>query len=206
VFSHISSTGDVLQPNAAPGDLRFVDVNGDGQINTDDIGHLGSPWPDHIIGLTVSADYKGFSFNMVLGTQLGHDIYRTYERSDITFTNYQDFWLDRWTPENPSASLPRLVSNDPNNNQRPSDFYIEDGSFLRLRNLQIGYDLPLSLLSKARIKGFKVYFSGNNLFTATNYRGFDPEIGTNGWILDTGIDKGFYPSNRTVGGGIKITL
>ncbi len=206
VFSHINSSGDPLQPNAAPGDLRFVDTNGDGEINTDDIGHIGSPWPDHIFGLTVSTTYKGFDFSVILGSQLGHDIYRTYERSDVSYTNYQDFWLDRWTPDNPSTELPRLVSTDPNNNQRPSDFYVEDGSFLRLRNLQVGYSLPDRITEKIKIKGLKVYFSANNLMTVTNYRGFDPEIGTSGWILDTGIDKGFYPANRSLGGGIKITL
>jgi len=206
VFSHISNTGDVLQPNAKPGDIRFVDVNRDGLINTDDIADIGSPWPNHVIGLTLGASFKGFDFNAVLGTQLGHDIFRTYERSDVSYTNYQDFWLDRWTPENPNGSLPRLVSNDPNNNQRPSDFYIEDGSFLRLRNIQLGYSLPKRISNKIKLKGLRVYASANNLLTVTNYRGFDPEIGTSGWILDTGIDKGFYPSNKTIGGGIKITL
>ncbi len=206
VFSHINSSGDLLQPNASPGDIRFVDVNGDGIINTDDIGHIGSPWPDHIFGATLGAKFKGFDFNVVLGSQIGHDIFRTYERSDITFTNYQDFWLDRWTEENPSLDMPRLVSNDPNNNQRPSDFYVEDGSFLRLRNIQLGYNLPEGLLSRAKIRGIKIYASANNLLTITNYRGFDPEIGTTGWILDTGIDKGFYPANKTIGGGIKVTL
>ena len=206
VFSHLNASGDLLQPNASPGDIRFVDTNGDGTINTDDIEDIGSPWPDHVIGLNLSMNYKGFDFNFILGTQLGHDIFRTYERSDITFTNYQDFWLDRWTPENPSGTLPRLVSSDPNNNQRPSDFYVEDGSFLRLRNIQLGYTLPEDLLEKAQIRGLRLYVSANNLFTVTNYRGFDPEIGTSGWILDTGIDKGFYPANKTVGAGIKITL
>lgn len=206
VFSHLSSSGDLLQPNAAPGDLRFVDTNGDGLINSDDITDIGSPWPDHIIGFTLSAFFKGFDFNAVLGTQLGHEIFRTYERSDVTFTNYQDFWLDSWTPENPSETLPRLISTDPNNNQRPSDFYVEDGSFVRLRNLQIGYSLPTRLLSKIKVKGLRLYFSANNLVTITGYRGFDPEIGTASSILDTGIDKGFFPSNKTLGGGLKITL
>lgn len=206
VFQHINSSGFPLQPNASAGDLRFVDTNGDGEINSDDIGHIGSPWPDHIIGLTFRVDYRGFDFNVVVGSQLGHEIFRTYERSDITFTNYQDFWLDRWTSENPSNTLPRLVSNDPNNNQRPSDFYLEDGSFLRLRNLQFGYSLPERLLSRVHMKGLRVYFSANNLLTITDYRGFDPEIGTSGWILDTGIDKGFYPANRSLGLGVKITL
>jgi len=206
VFSHLSPTGDVLQPRAGAGDLRYVDMNGDGVINSDDITDIGSPWPDHIVGLSLGGDYKGFDFNIILSTQVGHDIFRAYERSDITYTNYQTFWLDRWTPENTNTTYPRLVSNDPNNNQRPSDFYLEDGTFLRLRNLQIGYNLPERLVEKAKLQGLRVYLSANNLFTLTNYNGFDPEIGTSGWILDTGIDKGYYPSNKTIGFGLKITM
>ncbi|MCO6475361.1 MAG: TonB-dependent receptor [Phaeodactylibacter sp.] len=206
VFSHLSPSGDLLQPKAEPGDLRFLDINRDGVINSDDITNIGSPWPDHILGFSLSANYKGFDFSALFSAQLGHDIYRTYERSDITFTNYQTFWLDRWTPENPGNTYPRLVSNDPNNNQRPSDFYVEDASFFRLRNLQVGYNIPARLLEKASLSGLRIYFSANNLFTITDYTGFDPDIGTNGWILDTGIDKGYYPSNKVIGGGIKITM
>ncbi len=206
VFSHINSAGDPLQPNAQPGDLRFIDSNGDGIINSDDITNIGSPWPSHIIGLTLNLNYKGFDVSCIFSAQLGHEIYRTYERSDVTYTNYQSFWLDRWTPENPGSQYPRLASNDANNNQRPSDFYVEDGSFLRMKNFQIGYNLPTDLISKAKIKGLRLFISANNLFTLTNYQGFDPDIGTNGWILDTGIDKGFYPSNKTIGGGLKATF
>lgn len=83
---------------------------------------------------------------------------------------------------------------------------MEDASFLRLRNLQVGYNLPARVLQKISLSGLRIYFSANNLFTVTNYSGFDPDIGTNGWILDTGIDKGFYPSNKVLGGGIKITM
>ncbi|NNF20945.1 MAG: hypothetical protein HKN67_03310, partial [Saprospiraceae bacterium] len=98
------------------------------------------------------------------------------------------------------------VSNDPNNNQRPSDFYLEDGTFLRFRNLLLGYNLPQNLVAKAKLQALRVYLSANNLITLTNYNGFDPEIGTTGWILDTGIDKGYYPSNKTIGFGLKITM
>ncbi|MBK8492998.1 MAG: TonB-dependent receptor [Saprospirales bacterium] len=206
IFSHLNAAGDLLQPNAKPGDIRFLDTNGDGVINTDDIANIGSPWPKHIVGLSINMQYKGFDVSGILSAQIGNQIFRAYERSDITFTNYQTFWLDRWTPENPSAEYPRLVSTDPNNNQRPSSFYVEDASFLRLRNLQVGYSLPADLLSKAHLSGLRIYFSANNLFTLTPYKGFDPDIGTNGWILDTGIDKGYYPSNKTIGGGIKITM
>jgi len=206
VFSHINSDGDLLQPNAQPGDIKFLDTNGDGIINSDDIGDIGNPWPKHIFGLSTNLSYGGFYLNTIFSVQLGHDIFRAYERSDITFTNYQTFWLDRWTEENPSEELPRLTSVDVNNNQRPSSFYVEDASFLRLRNLQFGFFLPQKWLTKTRLKQVKVYLTGNNIFTVTNYRGFDPDIGTNGWILDTGIDKGFYPNNRSFGGGINVTF
>ena len=206
VFSHINSEGDPLQPNAQPGDLIFEDSNGDGMINSDDIGDLGSPWPDHVLGLAIGLNYGDFDFSAVFAGQIGHKIFRAYERSDVTYSNYQTFWLDRWTPENPGNTYPRLTSSDVNNNQRPSDFYLEDGSFIRLRNLQLGYNLPTDLLAHAKIKELRIYFSANNLFTFTDYSGFDPDIGTNGWILDTGIDKGAYPSNKTIGGGVKVTF
>ncbi len=147
VFSHINSSGDLLQENAAPGDLRFVDVNGDGTIDSNDITSIGDPWADHIFGLTLNADFMGFDISAVFAAQLGHDIYRTYERSDVAFSNYQTFWLDRWTPDNPSTEFPRLIASDPNNNQRPSDFYVQDGSFLRLRNFQLGYTIPSTLFT-----------------------------------------------------------
>ena len=206
VFAHINRNGDLLQPKAKAGDIRFVDVNGDGVIDGGDIGHIGSPWPDHIIGGSINASYKGFDLSMTLSAQIGHDIFRVYERQDVTFTNYQSFWKDRWTPENPSDELPRLVSTDPNNNQRPSDFYLEDGSYFRLRNIQISYRLPGQVLDRIKIRGLRIYMTLNNLVTLTQYRGFDPDIGSNGWILNTGIDQGYYPSNKTIGGGIKITL
>ena len=206
VASHVNDDGKLLQPNAKPGDLRFLDINDDGQINSDDITDIGSPWPDHILGLAVNLQYKGFDLSGILSAQIGNEVFRAYERSDITFTNYQTFWLDRWTPSNTSSEYPRLISNDPNNNQRPSSFYVEDASFLRLRNIQVGYSLPASVLSKVHLAGLRLYFSANNLFTITPYHGFDPDIGTNGWILDTGIDKGYYPSNKTIGGGLKITM
>lgn len=211
IFSHLNSSGDVLQPDAVPGDLKFIDTNRDGEINSDDIGHLGSPWADHILGLALNLSWKDFDVSCIWSAQLGHDIYRVYERSDITYTNYQTFWLDRWTPDNPDAEYPRLAANDRNNNQRPSDFYIEDGSFVRLRNLQVGYSVPTDVLEKIKIKEFRVYFTANNLLTFTNYKGFDPDIGTgsnNGQasILETGLDRGFYPSNKSLGGGIKVTF
>ena len=206
IDAYVNADGAKLQPSAKPGDIKFKDTNGDGEINSDDLGDIGNPWPKHIIGLSLNFDYKGFYLSSVFNSQIGHQIYRTYERSDITFGNYQTFWLDRWTEENPSETMPRLTSVDLNNNQRPSDFYVEDGTFLRLRNLQIGWSVPKKWLKQVKTQEFKIYLTGTNLFTITNYRGFDPDIGTNGWILDTGIDKGFYPNNRSLGAGLNITF
>jgi len=206
IDNHVNGDGELLQPSAKPGDIKFLDTNGDGEINSDDIGNIGSPWPKHIFGMSLNVEFKGIYISSVFNSQIGHQIYRTYERSDITFGNYQTFWLDRWTEENPSNELPRLTSVDLNNNQRPSSFYVEDGSFVRLRNLQIGWNVPEKWLKKAKVESLKIYVTGTNLFTLTNYRGFDPDIGTNGWILDTGIDKGFYPNNRSFGGGLNITF
>jgi len=206
IDNHVNADGAKLQPKAKPGDIKFLDTNGDGTINSDDIGDIGNPWPKHIFGISLNLDYKGFFLGSVFNSQIGHQIYRTYERSDITFSNYQTFWLDRWTEENPSTELPRLTSVDLNNNQRPSDFYVENATFLRLRNLQLGWNVPKAWLNKAKVQDLKIYLTGTNIFTLTKYRGFDPDIGTNGWILDTGIDKGFYPNNRSIGGGINITF
>ena len=206
IFSHVNAAGDLLQPNAEPGDIKFLDSNGDGVINSDDITNIGNPWPKHILGLSSNFTYKNFYVNTIFSTQLGHDIYRTYERTDVPYSNYQSFWMDRWTPDNPSTELPRLTALDPNNNQRPSSFYVEKGNFLRLRNLQIGWNLPKDLCAKVKMTDVKVYLTGNNLFTVTNYRGFDPDIGTSGWILDTRIDKGFYPNNRSFGAAINVSF
>lgn len=206
VFTHLNSSGDPLQPKAQAGDIRFVDVNGDGVINDDDVTNIGKPWPDVILGLNSTISYNNFDLRLLWNANLGQDVYRTYERQDILYNNYQNTWLDRWTESNPSNEYPRLVANDINGNQRPSDFYVEDASFLRLRNAQIGYNFSQNTLEKIKLKKIRIYISLDNFLTITNYSGFDPEIGTYGWILDTGIDKGFYPQNKTIGGGLNITF
>lgn len=204
VFSHIGPNGDPLQPNAKPGDLIFVDANNDGVLNTEDMVQIGKPWADLTLGWQLSASYRGLSLSAVLFASLGSEIYRTYERQDVTNNNYQTFWLDRWSESNPNGKYPRLVTDDLNGNQRPSDFYVESGNFLRVKNVQIGYTIPSKLTQKAKVKNLKVFASVDNLMTLTGYKGFDPEIGTSGWILDTGVDKGFYPLSRTISGGFSI--
>ncbi len=206
VFAHIGPNGLPLQPNAAPGDLIFADLNNDGVIDAGDIGNIGKPWPDFILGLNLNADYKGFDVRMLLTANIGNDIYKTYERQDVLYNNFQDTWLDRVTEDNPNGSYPRLIASDPNGNQRPSDFYVEDASFMRIKNLQVGYTIPNTLAESLKIQRLRVYMAFDNILTLTGYTGFDPEIGTSGWILDTGIDKGFYPQNRSIGAGINLTF
>jgi hypothetical protein len=200
-FDWINNEGDPLQPNAEPGDLRIVDVNGDGVINDLDKTNIGNPWPDLTFGGTVGAAYKGFDISLLFSASIGNDIYKVYKRQDLPYANLDASWLDRWTEENPSNEIPRLSST-----YRESDFFVEDGSFLRIRNITFGYNLPQNLLEKAKIKQMRVYLAVDNLLTITGYSGFDPEIGSTGWILQSGIDQGFYPQARTTRVGLNVSF
>lgn len=206
IFAHINSDGEMLQPNARPGDIRFIDTNKDGVVDGKDIVEIGKPWADVIFGFTGSVAYKGFNLKFVLAGSLGNDVFRSYERQDVVNNNYSEAWLDRWSETNPGGSYPRLVINDNNNNSRPSDFYVEDASFIRLRNIQLGYSFPSAWLKAIKMSSLHLYISADNLLTITGYTGFDPEIGTSGWILDTGIDKGFYPQMKTVSAGLNLSF
>ncbi|MBK6264298.1 TonB-dependent receptor [Marivirga sp. S37H4] len=210
VFSHINREGDLLQPNAKPGDLRYVDVNDDGEINLDDWTNIGKPWADFTFGLNLTANYKAFDFNMLIVGQTGNQIYRTFERQDVVNNNYTIEWLDRWSETNPDGSYPRVVTGavDPvANNNSPSSFFVEDGDFVRIKNLQIGYSVPQSILEKAKIKKARIYLSVDNLLTLTGYSGFDPEIGVSNYnVAAAGIDRGYYPQTRNYGGGIQVSF
>ncbi len=206
IFGYINSNGDPIQPNAVPGDLKFVDTNNDGIINNDDIVNIGKPWASVTMGINLSLAWKGIDLRMLFSSSIGNDIFRSYERQDVINNNYQTEWLDRWTETNTDGAYPRLSTLDGNNNARASDFYVEDGSYLRLKNLQVGYTVPKAIIEKAKMKSLRVYVSCDNLLTLTGYTGFDPEIGTSGWILDTAIDKGFYPQLRTFGFGLNASF
>ncbi|MGB3467504.1 MAG: SusC/RagA family TonB-linked outer membrane protein, partial [Cyclobacteriaceae bacterium] len=205
VFSHINSSGDVLQPNAVPGDVRFVDVNGDGVIDPDDRTQIGNPTPTWTLGFNASIDYKNFDFMMLINGALGHDIFNGMQRQDLRFTNRSTNILDRWTGEGTSNSIPRYTWVDTNNNYRVSDLYIEDGSFIRLNNIQFGYNFSNKLLEKIGAFKARVYVSAENLVTLTGYSGADPEIGALS-SFDIGIDRAIYPQARTWRVGTSITF
>ncbi len=206
VFGYINSSGDLVQPDAKPGDLKFVDVNGDGKIDSKDITEIGKPWADFMFGFNANLNYKQFDLKILFAGSIGNDLYRSYERQDVPNNNYQAEWLDHWSETNTTGSYPRVTTKDTNNNTRASDFYVEDGSFVRLRNLQFGYSLPSALLTKLTLSSLRIYASFDNLLTFTKYTGFDPEIGTSGSILDTGIDKGFYPQMKTMALGLNLSF
>lgn len=191
------------QPGAQAGDIRFVDVNGDGKIDGDDRTDIGNPFPDFTLGWNLSLEYKGFDFNSFVYASVGNEVYRAYERN-LAMTNKFRSVLGRWTGSGSTndATTPRYSFIDANNNTRASDRYVEDGSFIKLKNLQLGYNFSSAALRSAKISKLRIYAQVRNAFTLTKYTGFDPEI--SGGIFDTGIDRGAYPQARSFAIGLDL--
>ena len=201
IDSYVNSSGVVIQPDAQPGDFKWVDLDDDGDIDSDDRGFLGSSLPKFTFGFSLNLDYKNFDFFMFCQGASGNKIFQGLRRLDIVNANYQTAALGRWVGEGTSNTFPRLTTNDTNNNfSNPSDFYLEDGDYLRLKTIQIGYSLPDSILDKLGIDKLRVYYTAENLLTFTKYSGYDPEIG--GGIF--GIDRGYYPQAVTNQLGINL--
>jgi len=201
VNAYTNASGGLIQPNAKPGDFRWVDIDGDGAITTEDRKYLGSPIPDFTYGFTINMNYKNFDLLIFAQGVAGNKIFQGVRRLDIANSNYQTAALDRWTGEGTSNSFPRLINGDPNGNfSKPSNFYLQNGDYLRLKTVQLGYSLPSDLLEKAKIQRVRLYVTAENLVTFTKYTGYDPEIG--GGIM--GIDKGQYPQARTIMYGINL--
>ena len=195
----------VVQEGAKPGDLRYKDINNDGKISFSDDSdktQIGTPIPKVTLGFNVKVDFKGIDLSGNLFASLGQQIVRNYERQQ-PYANQLAYNINRWTADNPSQEYHRLTT-DLTRNTVFSDFYVENGSFLRLRNLQLGYTFNPLLLKKAKIQSARVYISANNLLTITQYQGFDPDIGSSGGTLAAGIDYGFYPQARTLMTGLSI--
>lgn len=188
-----------------PGDIRFKDLNGDGEITEEDQTYIGNPTPDFTYGGNIRLDYKNFDFNLFILGSYGNDIYNATTRYDFTYVNRPVSQLNRWTGEGSTNENPRVSLTDPNQNARVSDRFVEDGSFMRIKNVQLGYTLPRDISMRAKIEKLRVYVSSQNLFTITNYSGLDPEIGALN-ALEIGIDRGFYPQARTFLGGIQLAF
>lgn len=194
----------VSQPGAQPGDFRFVDQNGDGAINfgdDSDRSMIGSPIPKVVMGFNMNIDFKGFDLGANIYAALGQEIIRNYERQQ-TFANQLSYNIDRWTGPGTSNEIPRLTTGATRNNVF-SDFYVEDGSFLRLRNVQLGYTIPNAITKRIGVQHFRFYLAANNLVTLTRYQGFDPDVGS-GNPLFAGVDSGIYPQARSFMAGLNF--
>ncbi|TQI69164.1 TonB-linked SusC/RagA family outer membrane protein [Gramella sp. Hel_I_59] len=189
------------QANAAPGDIRFVDQNGDGVIDSDDRTDIGDPIPDLTMGANIGFTFKNWDFNAYAFASLGNEIVRNFERNQPN-TNRTNAFLGRWTGPGTTDSFPRVTIGATSNNQF-SDFFVEDGSYLRLQNVQVGYTLDSDLIANTGVEKFRVYASVNNAFTLTEYSGYDPSA-SNGAPIGGGIDQGFYPVPRIYMLGINM--
>ncbi|MEG1585711.1 MAG: TonB-dependent receptor [Bacteroidales bacterium] len=196
-----------IQPKAEAGDIRFRDLNGDGQLNEKDKEECGFGLPKVEANLSASASYKGFDLSFLLGGGWGHKLYnanRFFYEGMSSGSNFMTSTLNAWSESNPSNSVPRAVLGDPNGNTRESDRFLEKGDFIRLRQLQAGYSLPKNLLKKAYIENLRIYVSGENLFTITDYSGIDPEFASG--IFNSGLDLHVFPFTRSFVAGIQLTF
>jgi TonB-dependent starch-binding outer membrane protein SusC len=205
IDNYKNKSGGLIQPNARPGDFQWADLNDDGTITTGDLDKtfLGSNLPKYTFGFTLNMSYEGFDFMAFAQGVAGNKIFQGLRRLDILTSNYTTRALSRWTGEGTSNDFPRLSDSDPNGNfSNMSDFYLEKGDYLRLKVLQLGYTLPNSLFNKIGVSRLRVYVTAENLFTLTNYSGYDPEVG--GGVF--GIDRGQYPQARSFIGGVQLSF
>lgn len=197
-------------PGTAAGDLKFKDLNGDGKITDADRTYLGSYIPDFTYALNLGANYKNFDLSLFFQGVQGNKIFnaaRVITEGMARLFNSGTAVMNAWTPDNTNTDVPRAISGDPNQNVRPSTRWIEDGSYLRLKNVILGYNIPgsrLRSLTRGTISSFRVYVSSQNLVTFTGYKGWDPEIGSKNTTLTNGVDYGQYPAARSFQVGLQV--
>ena len=199
------------QPNASPGDIRFVDVNHDGKIDEKDQTIIGNPNPKAIAGVTNTFTYKGIELSVFFQASFGNDIYnqnRQVLEGNMAGFNQDTRVLDSWTPTHTNTDVPRAVLNDPNGNASLfSTRFIEDGSYVRLKNLTLAYNFPLALVQKAKMSNLRLYVTAQNLVTWTHYSGYDPEVSADPLSTTSiGRDYGVYPQSRTYTVGVNATF
>lgn len=206
--NYVNSDGERLQPLAEAGDIKFIDVNGDGVIDDGDKVDCGSGIPKLEVNLNFSVSWKGFDLSGVLGSVWGHKLYNGnlyFYESMNAGSNFLKSTLNAWTPANTDTTVPRAIFNDPNGNLKESDRFLENGNFVRLRQIQLGYTIPANITRKAFIENLRIYFSADNLFTITGYKGIDPEF-SRASVLNTGIDKLIYPFTRSFTVGAQVSF
>ncbi|MFI3306528.1 MAG: TonB-dependent receptor [Rikenellaceae bacterium] len=206
IDSYVNSSNELIQPNAQPGDVKFVDINNDGKIDDEDRINLGKGTPDWTYSFNLNAEYKSFDLSIFFQGVAGVQIFDASYRNDLAGSgiNMPSYMLDRWTGEGTSNTIPRLTETDENGNWLSSDLYVKNGNYLRLKNIQLGYTLPSKLTKKAFIGNMRVYIAAENLLTFTEYDGFDPEIASGGTSL--GVDRGTYPQSKTYIVGANVSF
>jgi TonB-dependent starch-binding outer membrane protein SusC len=212
INSYTNKSGMLIQPNARPGDVKYVDANGDGTIDDKDRQYSGSPWPTLQAGMQFNASYRNFTINIqfigVFGNKIYDDVRRVLDSYQLT--NFRKD-LNPWSASNPGGVDPRLavdVPGDPTvsfNNMAQTNRWLENGSYVRLRNLEIGYSFPKGTFGSTGISDTRVYVSGQNLLTLTGYKGLDPDIVGNG-ILQRGFDNGNWPPSRVISAGVQFNF
>ncbi len=196
----VQSAGNDPTTSTAPGDIKFKDINGDGVINDQDRTNIGNSNPTFTYGLTNTMSYKNFELTVFIQGSDGNKVLnftRWYTEGGVSNGNYSNAVIGRWTAPGTSNSMPRLALNDPNGNNRVSDRFVEDASYLRIKNMRLAYTIPTRWADYLKLKRTQLYVSSQNLVTITNYSGFDPEVGG-------GVDYGFYPQARTFLAGITV--
>lgn len=204
VLAYKNSKGELIQPDATPGDVRFVNMNDDNLISDADKIMIGDPNPDFTFGLNLGADYKGFYFTVTGNGVAGNQIARNYRTPDVQRNNYTTEIFERWHGEGTSNRIPKVSMSTHINRQYVSDLYIENGDYFRISNITFGYDIK-NIKTLIPIQNIRIYTSVQNAYTFTKYKGMDPEVGFNGdTSFGSGIDVGFYPVPRTVLFGLNI--
>lgn len=203
IDSYVNSNGEKIQPTAQPGDVIFIDIDKDGKISDTDRTKIGKGTPDWTYGLNFQASWRDIDFSMLISGSIGNDIFDATRRIDLRYVNLSSEMMDRWHGEGTSNTTPRFTWTNNNDNYRVSDLYIKNGSYMRLKNIQLGYTLPKTLTSKVFISSLRVYVAAENLLTLTGYKGFDPEIS---YDASAGIDRGIYPQARTFTVGLNLNF
>ena len=205
ISSYTNSGGTVIQPDALPGDIRFVDLNDDGQITNEDKSVVSSPWPEFEMGFNAGLQYKNFDFSMNWIGSFGADVYNGYRSVVDRFdddSNYRS-GVQPWTPENPNTDFPRIVKGTTLNSRGDSDRWLEDGTFARLKYIGIGFNVPQHILDGVGFTKARISVSAQNIITITKYDGLDPEFSNND-IFQRGVDFGSYPNVQTYSVGVEI--
>ncbi|MGL5788942.1 MAG: SusC/RagA family TonB-linked outer membrane protein, partial [Bacteroidales bacterium] len=215
--AYVNQFGKPYQPSAKAGDLKYLDLDGDGSINGDDRTNIGNGFPDLTYGFGANLGYKGFDLSFAFQGVAGFDIYNALKwEGTFVKPEYNQYAaiMDRFHPtNNPNGTLPRATISDPNNNKRASDYYVEKGDYLRLKNLTVGYTFKGEWMQKLRIQNMRVYATAQNLFTITKYSGLDPELGEtyaddvdSFGVREIGVDRGQFPQARSYIMGVSVNF